>query len=344
MQKRLNYIDVTKGIAIFVIVLGHTLVHSEHCSFIFKLLYSFNIPLFFIISGFTFNVENINFNSFFKKKFIRLIIPYFVWSIIFLIPYLLFGSKISNTLGTKSSFDMMEQIYNIIYGNGINNALKQNSSLWFLPALFSMEIIYYFIIKKIKNNKKNDLSILLFTFLIGFFTSMFLKIYLPFGINTTLNIGIYFFIGYLLKKYNLINKIIKFKSVVLFFIIGIFSFINNDIVSCIDYYYGNYLLSLCSGFGISFSIIFVSKFLSKNNILILLGKNTISILIFHKILILLFQTKFGFISNYLLNSNIYIEFFISIIISIISIFISLLIGKIILRIFPILLGNRKEFV
>ena len=41
MTKRKKFIDIARAFAIIFIVLGHTIVHSEHCMPIFKMLYSF---------------------------------------------------------------------------------------------------------------------------------------------------------------------------------------------------------------------------------------------------------------------------------------------------------------
>ena len=150
-EKRLKYIDIARAFAIIFIVFGHTIVHSQHLIEIYKLIYSFNIALFFMLSGFIFKInENESFLFFIKKKFLRIMIPYFIWSLLYLIPYILFGNSIGSNLNSISSFSIKNMLKNILYGNGNQNALKQNTSLWFLPALFSMEVIYYFIIKFLK--------------------------------------------------------------------------------------------------------------------------------------------------------------------------------------------------
>lgn len=146
MKKRINYIDIARAFAMIFIVMGHTIVHSANCHIIFKFLYSFHVQLFFIISGITFKIKEESFINFFKNKFIRIMIPYFVWAILFIIPYLMFGNNVGENLGTKGTFELKNILINILYGVGKNSALKQNTSLWFLPALFSMEILYYFII------------------------------------------------------------------------------------------------------------------------------------------------------------------------------------------------------
>lgn len=76
-MKRISFIDISRAIAIVLIVLGHTIVHSKHCFVLFKIIYSFHVALFFIISGYLFKIKNESFLSFIKNKFIRLLIPYF---------------------------------------------------------------------------------------------------------------------------------------------------------------------------------------------------------------------------------------------------------------------------
>ena len=65
------------------------------------------------------------------------------------------------------------------------------------------------------------------------------------------------------------------------------------------------------------------------------------ILIFHKLIILIFQTKLGSISSLLRNSNIVIEFIMSIIVVALSIVVSLIITEIVRKIFPIVIGEKS---
>ena len=346
MKKRINYIDIARAFAMIFIVLGHTIVHSEHCGLIFKFLYSFHVVLFFIISGFTFNVKSDqSFFSFFKNKFIRIMIPYFIWALFFLIPYMLFGSNVGNSLGTESSFDLKTQIMNVFYGNGDLSALKQNSSLWFLPALFSMEIIYYFIVKLSSNKRYLDILTVSILLLVAYLSSGFLSIIFPWGINTVLNLGIFFYIGYLFKKYNLFDKdskLFKWYIILLMFIIGLIAcFMNKTHVQCIDYEYGYFTLALLSGLCLSICVVWLSSKISKNKVLEYIGRNTMGILIFHKLIVLIFQTKLGFISKLLSNSNIIIEFGIALLVVTLSIVCSLIGTEIVKKVLPICIGEHK---
>lgn len=346
MKERIKFIDISRAFAIIFIVLGHTIVHSEHCRILYKFIYSFNVVLFFIISGYVFKIKSEKFEVFLKNKFTRIMIPYFAWETMFLIPYFLFGNNVDNTLGNNGSFSIKQIILNILIGNGNNSALKQNTSLWFLPALFTMEIVFYFIIKKIQklNNKQIDIMTLVILFLIGMISS-YLKYNLIWGLKTVLNIGVFFYIGYLLKKYNMFKEnyfLTKNYVIVIMVLLGLCGFYFNGIVGCIDYVYGNYYLMFLSGLFISLIIINISYKIKNSNILEYIGRNTMGILIFHKLIVIIFQGKLGKISQILTNSNFILEVTISILVTVISIMVSLFINEIIRKISPILIGEKNK--
>lgn len=89
-NQRLSYLDIAKGIGIILVVLGHCIPDAsmpggpsdKFLSIMFKLIYSFHMPLFFFIAG-IFSLPKLNslidFNiiDFIKKRFLRLMVPYF---------------------------------------------------------------------------------------------------------------------------------------------------------------------------------------------------------------------------------------------------------------------------
>lgn len=89
--ERLNYIDQAKGIAIILVVVGHLVQWNftgESCKVIFDYIYSFNMPLFFFISGFLayksrFKIESVTLIPLFKKRFIGLALPFFLGDYLF---------------------------------------------------------------------------------------------------------------------------------------------------------------------------------------------------------------------------------------------------------------------
>ena len=80
-KDRLYYLDMAKGISIMLVILGHILITDNPIK---KWLYSFHLPLFFIISGCILSIKSIDMplSKRFKNRLRSLIIPYFCFSII----------------------------------------------------------------------------------------------------------------------------------------------------------------------------------------------------------------------------------------------------------------------
>lgn len=93
MNARVAYIDRLKGIAIFLVVLGHVIGYNDcRDSFLWQFIYSFHMPLFMFISGYVaqmaFKMERIDGKSsldYLRKKFRTLLLPMLMWGVA--IPY-----------------------------------------------------------------------------------------------------------------------------------------------------------------------------------------------------------------------------------------------------------------
>lgn len=137
--KRFEYIDVAKGIGILTVVWAHILlVGWSH-----RLIYAFHMPLFFFISGILYNKDKYTaFVPFLKARFKRLIVPYLIysiatWCIWAVFRYLQGGNVESYWMPLLQTF--------ISQGSGA--FMVHNSALWFIPCLFMVEVMYYFISK-----------------------------------------------------------------------------------------------------------------------------------------------------------------------------------------------------
>ncbi len=339
MEKRLKSIDITRAIAMLFIVLGHTLVHSENCSAIYKFIYSFHVILFFVISGFTFSGKK-KFFEFLKGKFLRIMIPYFIWAVLFLVPYMLFASGVSADLGRETSLDLLGQIKTIFYGDFVN--LMQNRPLWFLPALFTTELIYYFVVRVSEKFPKAELPLLITMILVSFVAVRFLKVTLPWGLNQAIIIGWFLYLGYLMKKHNILEKVLSVKHILipLFLVAGSLACYFNGTIDCMTNSYQIFPLTILSSISFSFVVIFIANIVKENRLLEYIGKNTMGILIFHRIIVLLFQTKLGKITLLLNNSNIFFEFGLAIVVTAIATALSLLANCVVKKVSPMLIGEK----
>lgn len=168
-REKLNWIDNLKAIGIFTVILGH--IASPFGTFI----YSWHMPLFFIIAGFFIKFE-LSIKEFIIKDFKRLMIPYFLFALIGL------GIEISKRIALhRESLDYTHEIQAVFIWMDMSSLINTYAFvLWFLPTLFFARIILVAINKFVKN--------IPFQFFIIFalFLGSFL-INLPFGIDNALN-------------------------------------------------------------------------------------------------------------------------------------------------------------
>lgn len=211
--KRNEFLDILKGIAIILVVVGHCIQYgSGHnymtnslyfSDFVFKLIYSFHMPLFMLISGYLF-YYSVKKNSFKYNLINRLkttIVPIFTYT---LICYML----------NKSLYFDIESFLSNMFLN-----------LWYLWAIFWCSLIVLLVeqAKKMKN--------ILYTliYLIMFFIP---NIY---NFHLYCFMYVFFILGFLFNKYNLKEyfkhrlRFASLISIIIFIILFMFYDINSYI-------------------------------------------------------------------------------------------------------------------
>lgn len=189
MTKRLMWIDWMKVIGMYCIVWGHFFSIGH------KYLYIFNVPLFFIVSGFL-SKKEANCRAFWNKILNNFFIPLFIISSINFFIHIIAAFL----HGTLSLHEICSFPFLVLIGQWY-----QLGGMWFVYTLIVLKIILQFLpIKK---------SILFCIFLFLFGLLIYLKNYnyYLFGIdfavhpNSILNICTafpFFVIGYLLKEHS----------------------------------------------------------------------------------------------------------------------------------------------
>lgn len=162
---RFSIIDKLKAIGILLIMFGHAPGLGKANFFI----YSFHVPLFFIISGFLVSEKHlaITLNEKCTKLFKTLLIPY-VFFFLFSWAYWCVTRKYANLpeyLKEKSCFDALIGVF-----IGTGRSLFVNPALWFFVALFWVSLIYHITAKIVKNKSFVFLFFLVILFcLVDFF-------------------------------------------------------------------------------------------------------------------------------------------------------------------------------
>ena len=218
-----------RALAIILVVLGHSIIlYSSQWDLyetinqvpildnMKRIIDIIQMALFFSISGFLFYYsknKRINFFTFFKNKFFRLLIPYICISVAWMIPIrLLVGySGYQDTPIKKVFFN------SIFYGIDCGH-------LWFLPTLFLIFVEMYFLTyftSKVSSNKLIDILLFLVLTLLSMIYNN-IPNFVPFT-SKSAEFLIWFYMGYLLNKYKddllKLNKFKYFQCILLIFCI-----------------------------------------------------------------------------------------------------------------------------
>ena len=286
IDKRIKWIDVAKGLTIILVVSGHLLqTYSNNLDFVFKLIYSFHMPVFFILSGYLMNAKK-DFNQFLKSKSKSLLFPYFLFcAVIFVFDYL--KSYVSGTQNEYITRFKSSALQTIL--------LTHDSffyTLWFLPCLFISLIIIYFFIKYIKNKYIAFFIITVLSISVAILQSKY-PFSLPFCIDNAVFASFWVYSGYILKIKNFdFSKKCKFYSlinIVLLIAINLLTNIylksdfSSDSFRAIKFF-NPAIFYITSILGSSF-IICLSNMISNSKLLQIYGKNSLYIYGFHFLLL-----------------------------------------------------------
>ena len=201
--KRNYYIDIAKGIAIFLMLWGHCIqccIGGSGLDFfengVFKIIYSFHMPLFMLISGYMF------FGSFSKRNLGDLL----VHRTQSLLQPIVFCSFF-NFLITTGLLEVLSGYYGAPFEG---NWMRELPSLWFLWSVLGASIAVAIICKKCDNLILQIILLILIIPAVAFLPNLTLNIYMyP-----------YFILGFYYGKYKdrlpLAVQKLKYSTLVMF--------------------------------------------------------------------------------------------------------------------------------
>ncbi len=340
MKKRLGFIDALRGFSIFLIVFGHAIGYCDKLAFLSKYLSSFYVPLFFLLSGFVFkNNKDESFKDFFVKKFKKIMVPYFIFAFLSLIPYYLFANNLKANLDFDNPIgnNFFKSILYILYGSCHNDGLTQNSPLWFLPCYFVTILIAKVIASKGKVNNYFNMVIFL---VLGYVVSNYFNFAFPYQLETSLVMLFFFYLGNSMAKIKF-NKNWLWLAIVLLVLGGVISSFNPRI-SCMMNSYHNYFIFIIASCCSLVGYLLLFMFIKESRVLKYLGNVTIPILTVHKMPIVFMQAYLGVISKRLKTGLVFEQLLYGLIFSFIAILVSIIFYKVVNRYFPFVYGNSKK--
>ena len=283
MVERIKWLDFAKGVAIILVVLGHVLKSDSD---LYKLIFVFHMPFFFVTAGFLLNLDkwggDKNFRPFAAKLFKRLIVPYYVAELLWY-PIWLVVCREGGHLGHLwhwCEIEPLNALSAIFIGNGNNTGLILEQ-LWFLPALLCAEIIFIKLY-----NRLNKIGVEIFVFAVVTATSLGFNLKplsLPLGLDIALAAQIFLLAGVLIRRYNVVERLSPKNCGVLTLIV-IVAFEFNERVDMNFRVYGNALLFYAGGLSGTLLLMKISALMTCGRIFSLIsscGRQSMMILVLH---------------------------------------------------------------
>lgn len=267
--------DFMKGFGILAVIAGHCAGMQAYSNvLILKLIYSFHMPMFFIIAGY-FYKENCELLNKLKADFKRLIMPYIITSIAFLLYEIL----------TNTNFILCKYIIiAIIWGTGESHTsaiwptMPHIGPIWFLLALFWCRFFFNLIHIYAR---RPYMTVLIFAILATAADRYLIN--LPLGVFPGISAMTFYLIGHLIKKYKDIHSRINKCIIVICAICWVLHIFYSKIDMCICYYKYYPIDILGTTFG-AILVYTISKMFPMSYINILmtkLGQVSLIILCFH---------------------------------------------------------------
>lgn len=274
MNMREKSIDSVKGIGILLVVLGHTYGIPDAMKLI---IYSFHMPLFFIVSGYIYDPEKngkYTFKQFLIKKTKAYLVPYYAFAGINL-----FLTIVWHIVVLRSPLEFKRigiYIIGTLYCFADKTHMPNCSPIWFLMCLYIASLFFWMIMKYCEKKA----GLLSFGLMIAAYClSLMIHVRLPFNILSVC-VGVFFmYVGRCLKEF----KVVEHKSMGCLVILGIIAAFANDLVGMNESTYGNLVWFLMASLTLSITLMVICKerFVSQNRIFNWLGQNTMVFIAFN---------------------------------------------------------------
>lgn len=295
MEKRMTSLDALRGVLILMIVYGHAAAKGDVLK---HYVYSYHVAAFFFLSGYLFSCGKAGFGAFVKKKFLSLMAPYYIFSLISILVFTLLGSFASDRLDVAIKHtEVYKNILGMLYANAVEGYMKWNLPMWFLPCMFLTQIIFYplygLLSRLLSKKRLLILPAVFCTLILPYLDYFVFRVRaLPFHLESAVFLMPFFALG---SSFRIIRSDFSVKSPQKC-ILSLFLLVSGAVIALFMNSRVNYFLS---SYG-KITVFYLSAFLSVIGIfilihylrfrfLVILGQNTLSVLVMHKFPVVFFQ-------------------------------------------------------
>lgn len=267
-NNRIDSIDLAKGICILLVLMLHI---SEHL-IPTPNFGALRMPLYFTLSGLFF--KDYSPKVFIAKKVNNILVPFIFWLFISELIYFAWQLVVTREIVTP-----------LIFQDPEIHTVNSNGPIWFLFALFNVNLIFYGISFLLKDFKKIFLAVIILSF--AGFLCFSANINLPFWLDASLSALPFFFLGFFFRKIKFISSKRNFRILLagigfcLLSYLIYYTFGENCVGFRNNYFYGNPLLAYLNSCLFVAGILLLCQMIRWLPIISYLGRFSIIVLVLH---------------------------------------------------------------
>ncbi len=280
---RIGYIDIAKCIAILAVIAGHYYAPPLLAG---KVIYSFHMPLFFIVSGFFVKDYQI------KKNVIRsckgLLLPYAAGMGIKTVIDIFAGKDLQGLDAARQG--LIDMIGGMCKVSAVFPVFRDVGMLWFLPCLFVCRVLFVVIMNVTEKSKySSSIRIIVFSLLafVGMATPRLTYEYFPWGAEIALVSLLFLFCGNMLNKHKVFDDRRRLPIAGICLVIWIVLLSLGFYIELAAHYWPGFYLAVLEGMLASFAVMCLSQLIDKirflNTALRWIGKSSLIVLLVHYI-------------------------------------------------------------
>ena len=346
MAERIVWIDVAKGVAMLAIVFGHTVDMG-----LWKIwVYSFHVPLFFILSGMTFRARG-GFRQYCASKAKRVLVPYFCFGFASILVFGIAGQYAASVLGREDIDTAIAlNAVGLVYGNGKNGMMDFNLPLWFLPCIFVVYLMAYLVsqleAKYARSEGKVQIAVGALAIAASFCMTLLCPIpALPFSIENAIVLFPFFYLGTRMGRVDW-TAFPSSKRL----LVGVLMFAFGSMAAALNAQYGivDYVATACRLYPLflaaallqSCGLVVLLSACGSSSCVAYIGRRTMPILVMHKFPVVLIQIVLSGVT--LSGSHILANPLVALLSSMVAIALCLLVNCVLARWVPWVFGEGRK--
>lgn len=275
---RLDCADGARGFMILLVLVGHT----DPPKLLWKLIYGFHMPFFFLLSGYLFDAEkygHMRFWPYCKKWFVSYMVPYLIYAFCNLLLNIPLEVR-RGIVGRALLESTAKHIFWIFYAIGDIKKTPNCTPLWFLPCLFLCCLLFY----GLQHIPKESLrwAVCAVFFGISYWLSAAHVPQLPWHVDTALFGTVFMQIGFTAKRLRFPQRVpLPYLIAAVAAAVGFFCIVRNRPIDLNSMTLQNAALTLVGAVCVNASVFLLFYKLYRGKLLAWFGRNTMPVFAFN---------------------------------------------------------------